>query len=166
MTSTIYFIQAGEQGPIKIGYCSSEEGVAGRLVSLQCGNPAKLVVRRIVPGDRALESELHRRFAQWRLEGEWFAPVVEVAKIAHAPDMANRDPMRKMLPWVKRAYRAGRVAGAAEMEADMQQAIRAELLALAERWWPEPYESLEEIIAQNVEDRKALERRVRAEERR
>lgn len=67
--SYVYFIQHGDWGPVKIGMAVDPEK---RCCDLQTGNPEKLHVRVAVPGDRALEGELHRRFKEWHLHGEWF----------------------------------------------------------------------------------------------
>lgn len=65
----VYFIQAGEGGPIKIG-CSRSPIV--RLNELQTGNAEKLVYCGAIPGGFELEQRLHERFASLRVAGEWF----------------------------------------------------------------------------------------------
>lgn len=67
----IYFVQAVTGGPIKIGVASN---VYTRLKGIQTGSPVKLQIIAFVPDDdpRFLEGLLHERFAQFRLEGEWF----------------------------------------------------------------------------------------------
>ncbi len=65
----IYFLRAGNT--IKIGY--AEHDVAGRVKSLQTGNPEKLQLLSVLPGTRQTEADLHRRFARCRVNGEWFA---------------------------------------------------------------------------------------------
>lgn len=67
----VYFIRAGENGPIKIGITTD---VPSRLSSLQTSHAETLVVMTTTPGGTALEYELHKRFAHHRLRGEWFAP--------------------------------------------------------------------------------------------
>lgn len=71
-----YFIQAESGGPIKIGR-STPAGVRGRLASLQTGSPLKLVLRFLAWGD--LEFSLHHAFAEFRLAGEWFRALPELA---------------------------------------------------------------------------------------
>lgn len=71
----VYFIQRGERGDIKIGY-SDKPG--RRLSALQTGSPEPLHLLATLPGDMALERELHRRFAAHRLNGEWFRPAAEI----------------------------------------------------------------------------------------
>jgi hypothetical protein len=65
----VYFIQAGDAGPIKIG---TTLNLTSRLSELQCGCPDELRVLGSIPGSHALESELHARFATHRYRGEWF----------------------------------------------------------------------------------------------
>lgn len=65
----IYFIEAGDVGPIKIGIATD---VSTRLKSLQATNPTPLRVLAAVAGTMKDERDLHRRFASERLNGEWF----------------------------------------------------------------------------------------------
>lgn len=81
----VYFIQMGEDGPIKIGYCSSAHGVISRVLALQGGSPYPLYVRRVVLAiDEHSESALHAHFAKSRMRGEWFKPTKELAMLADA----------------------------------------------------------------------------------
>lgn len=65
----IYFVR-GSKGAVKIGYTSGR--VESRLKSLQTGSPDKLELLGVVDGGRELEKLLHKRYAEKRLEGEWF----------------------------------------------------------------------------------------------
>src|ERR1035437_9781756 len=65
----VYFIQAGSEGPIKIGIADSP---ALRLRELQTGNHLPLTLLKAVPGGKDLETELHRELAAYRLCREWF----------------------------------------------------------------------------------------------
>lgn len=67
----IYFIQAGEGGPFKIGFAKNAER---RLAQLQTGNHRKLSLVFSCPGDHALENRIHRDLDEYRGEGEWFGP--------------------------------------------------------------------------------------------
>lgn len=71
----IYFIQAGADGPVKIGYTKS---LAGRFVKMQVDCPLPLRVLHYIHGDRAVEAALHARWAAARLRGEWFSPLPEI----------------------------------------------------------------------------------------
>jgi hypothetical protein len=65
----VYFIQAGKDGPIKIGVADDPEQ---RRNDMQTGNHAELTLLAIAPGGVAYERELHSLFADWRIRGEWF----------------------------------------------------------------------------------------------
>ena len=69
----VYFIQRADGGPIKIGFTTREPGE--RLKQLQCGSPDPLCLLgfQMVWGI-SRERLLHKRFAEHRLDGEWFAP--------------------------------------------------------------------------------------------
>lgn len=62
-----YFIQQGDDGPVKIGIANNP---AQRLERLQCGNPEPLYGRVLIPGNH--ERELHKRYAEKKIRGEWF----------------------------------------------------------------------------------------------
>lgn len=72
----VYFIQAVNGGPIKIGFTA--EDVRARCKQLQTGNPYELKVLAWCHAPQSKEKELHKQFASARLEGEWFAPVPEL----------------------------------------------------------------------------------------
>lgn len=65
----VYFIQAGEKGPIKIGW--SQE-VDKRIATLQTANACKLTLLGTVPGTMETERAYHQKFSHLRLEAEWF----------------------------------------------------------------------------------------------
>ena len=66
----VYFVQAGEGGPVKIG-CSDEH--KKRLRRLQSLNHAELKIIRVVEGDRETERWFHKQFVKNHIRGEWFA---------------------------------------------------------------------------------------------
>lgn len=78
--ASVYFIQMGYMGPIKIGQTSS---IDGRIRELQVGSPLKLLVLHAyrVSDASGEEQALHFKFRKHRLHGEWFAPADEL--IAH-----------------------------------------------------------------------------------
>lgn len=67
---TVYFIRAGNDGAIKIGFTKGD--VSNRLRSLQRDYPDRLTCIRQIPGLRLTEAWLHRRFRKNRIVGEWF----------------------------------------------------------------------------------------------
>lgn len=68
--SSVYFIQADESGPIKIGFTADDP--KRRLNQLQTGNASALKLLGFVRGTPADEKQLHVELAEWRLQGEWF----------------------------------------------------------------------------------------------
>lgn len=86
---TVYFIQEGHDGPVKIG---QTKGWAGhRVTAMQCGNHRRLQVLGIIENQPAsAEADWHVRFAEVRLSGEWFMPTAAlidaVIKESKAPD--------------------------------------------------------------------------------
>lgn len=65
----LYFIQAADNGPIKIGFASSPET---RRNDLQSGNHLLLRLLVAVPGGRRAEELAHAAFVASRIRGEWF----------------------------------------------------------------------------------------------
>lgn len=63
----IYFVQAKEGGPIKIGYSAN---VWKRMSSLRSSNPEYLNLLGVMEGDRTEEKRVHSLFK--RKQGEWF----------------------------------------------------------------------------------------------
>ncbi len=64
-----YFIQVGEDGPIKIGWTRN---LLVRLRSFASMFPMPLRLLGVIPGD--MEDSCHRRFAAFRVGGECFTP--------------------------------------------------------------------------------------------
>jgi hypothetical protein len=83
----IYFIQSGEDGPIKIGYSGRPDR---RLPQLQTGNPRELILRHVIPGDTSVERQLHTRFEPARIRGEWFGREYLPVIITFAGGLADR----------------------------------------------------------------------------
>jgi uncharacterized protein YozE (UPF0346 family) len=67
---TIYFIQSELKNTIKIGYTAGNP--EDRRKSLQTAHSHKLKIIATMPGTLEHEKDLHKRFAQYRLSGEWF----------------------------------------------------------------------------------------------
>lgn len=85
----VYFMQIGNNGPIKIGIA---ENIASRLADLETGCPWPLkVIAHIPNGGMAVERKLHRRFSSFRMSGEWFSPSPELLSFI----------AKECQPWVK-----------------------------------------------------------------
>ena len=67
---SIYFIQAGDDGPVKIGFATD---VRARIKVIQTNSPEKLSLIRQIDGDVPVERWFHKQFNDRRLNGEWFS---------------------------------------------------------------------------------------------
>lgn len=72
---TIYFVQAVDGGPIKIGIAAEPER---RVHEMQACCPVKLVILATRSGTYFEEQSLHDRLDKHRLHGEWFEDCDEV----------------------------------------------------------------------------------------
>lgn len=73
--SSVYFVQQGANGPIKIGV---SRDVQARLTQLQTSSAHPLQLLVSVAGGSALEADLHKQFEADRLHGEWFEPSAQL----------------------------------------------------------------------------------------
>ena len=71
----VYFIENTENNSIKIGYTG--KNVKSRLSQLQTGSSARLKVIKVINGNLPLETALHRKFSEYRLNGEWFSKEIK-----------------------------------------------------------------------------------------
>lgn len=65
--SVVYFVRSANA--IKIGVTTD---LGKRIASIQTSTPYPVELIAAIPGDKALESELHATFANHRTSGEWF----------------------------------------------------------------------------------------------
>jgi hypothetical protein len=79
----VYFIRAGDTGPVKIGWA---DDVEARRKQLQVSNHALLRIIRTIECGRQAEGWMHEYFAARRLEGEWFQFDTEMLVI-EPPDL-------------------------------------------------------------------------------
>jgi hypothetical protein len=92
----VYFIQAGDDGPIKIGWALDP---TARLKELQVGCPEPLRLLMTIADDGELESQLHRRFASLRLRGEWFRAEQELAGLLWLPGLMAPPTAQQPTIW-------------------------------------------------------------------
>lgn len=74
-SGVVYFVQAGDDGSIKIGWT---QDVDRRIAELQTANAKKLRLLGTIPGTLRTEAALHARFSFLRLEAEWFKNSSEI----------------------------------------------------------------------------------------
>lgn len=79
--SFVYFIADQNAKQIKIGRAVN---VKARLSSLQGGSTNELQLLGALAGGKELERELHQRFAESRIRGEWFRPTGELLHLIRA----------------------------------------------------------------------------------
>lgn len=91
MNQSVYFVQAGANGPIKIGYSGD---VTKRLSAIQTGNHERLSLLYSFEHAEAprIERELHAHFSMFRLDGEWFRPDSSVFDLIDALKVMDCDP--------------------------------------------------------------------------
>jgi len=75
----VYFLQEGDVGPIKIGFTTD---LTGRIKTLQTSNSKQLNLILDIPGNKDIESFLHKKFIRDKVkEGggdEWYHPSFEL----------------------------------------------------------------------------------------
>lgn len=79
----IYFVQAGNGGPIKIGRTGD---LGSRLRELQTASPFELSLLGVMPE----ESDLHQAFQDGLIRGEWFQPTHQLME--YIERFAQREP--------------------------------------------------------------------------
>ena len=67
----LYLMQAGEDGPVKIGRANDP---IRRVTELQSGCAQRISLRAVLPGRGSEERGVHQAFRHSRLHGEWFTP--------------------------------------------------------------------------------------------
>lgn len=80
----VYFIQCGDDGPVKIGFSKDPKY---RLKIAQVYNPIMLRLIAFEPGSRKREAYYHKTFKDSHVYGEWFLPTPE---LMNAVDTAGR----------------------------------------------------------------------------
>lgn len=82
----IYFIQAGEDGAIKIGLTSN---ILTRIISFRTHQEKALFIRRLVPGNLMREREIAQKFDHLRIRGEWFSPGPDLVEYINSLEDEN-----------------------------------------------------------------------------
>lgn len=85
----LYFIQAGESGPVKIGI---SETPLRRMANMQVGNHERLRLIAVARVPIDAESDLHARLFEHHVHGEWFRPATAVIEIAQAYEARGHRP--------------------------------------------------------------------------
>jgi transposase-like protein len=77
MDSKVYFLLAPDAKMVKIGVTTD---LPSRMQAIQACSPVQLTVVATIPGDEAVESAMHLRFASSRAHFEWFRLTPELAR--------------------------------------------------------------------------------------
>lgn len=85
---TIYFLQLGNNGPVKIGITKYLEP---RIQSMQSCIPIPLQLVLTLRGNRLLEKKLHDRFAKHKIQGEWYELGNELRDFINEQIQANNE---------------------------------------------------------------------------
>lgn len=76
----IYFIQAIDNGNIKIGFTAAKSAETRRK-TFQTGYPAKLILLGTIPGTIHDEKSIHKELKSYNTHGEWFRGEFELLRI-------------------------------------------------------------------------------------
>ena len=95
----IYFLRAGTDGHVKIGWSRDDASLKRRIATLQTGQPLPLAVIRTIEAERWVEGWLHGFYAGVRAAGKWFAFQPDMLFVRH-PDA---KPKRHSKPTPKTA---------------------------------------------------------------
>lgn len=89
---SVYFIQAGVGGRIKIGYSPMPYRRIDYIRSL-CG--PNLIVLAVIEGSAGVEHNLHRFLSAHRAHHEWFEPAPEVLEVVRRAQTVPQDDGRR-----------------------------------------------------------------------
>lgn len=108
----IYFVayKGITKSPIKIGYTEDYTRLKTRVASMQTGSPWEIEVLGTMEGGYALERDLHRLFADWRIRGEWFQ---------------HSTPLINLIEWAKTNRALGKLATCKQAEMYIARSLAA-----------------------------------------
>jgi hypothetical protein len=95
---SVYFVSARELDLIKIGYAFNP---VSRFRSLRTMCPVDLTLEGAIPGDFAKERELHRKFAEARVRGEWFRLCPNLQAEIDASSRPEKYTWASVRKWLK-----------------------------------------------------------------
>lgn len=86
---SVYFMQASDGGPVKIG---SSKNIEQRRKQLESDYKRSLVILRIVEGGRKEEQAIHEQFSHLSLGNELFQPGPDLMEFIGRPLLAGANP--------------------------------------------------------------------------
>ncbi len=99
---SVYFIQAGEDGPVKVGYTNGS--VATRLSALQIGSHSDLRLLAVLRETQSYERYLHGIHRGQHIRGEWFRREGQFANYLRQVAI----PLSEPLPTIRASQPVGR----------------------------------------------------------
>lgn len=97
---SIYFIQAGETGKVKIGFTQFKP--EERLRRLQSGSSERLRLLYVISGTLKQEREIHRKFTSDNVGGEWFTLSEELSKYMSPSETRRKSTQPAGRPRISR----------------------------------------------------------------
>lgn len=70
LQGVVYFLYCEAASAVKIGFTT--QNVRLRMGAIQCGNPYPVVLLALLNGTTATEEELHLKFQDLWMRGEWY----------------------------------------------------------------------------------------------
>lgn len=92
--SWVYFVQAGEGGPIKIGKAMNP---SQRIGNLQVGNPHEVKLLHCLPDTGCTEGRIQGIFEESHLRGEWYNPTPDLLEFIDALKSKTEGRARQLI---------------------------------------------------------------------
>lgn len=83
----VYFVRAGSR--VKIGFTKD---ISSRMNSLQTASAVDLNLVLTMDGDRNFEAEMHERFSDYWIKGEWFRWCKEISLFVAKEKSRQKNP--------------------------------------------------------------------------
>lgn len=135
----VYFVRRPTDGMVKIG---TTQRLAFRLPQLESDEGCRLEVLGVTDGSYTTERALHRRFAELRRDGEWFAPGDSLlAFIREGTEAWDREEHAPCVVAFRcsSSYKEHLLAVAEELERPPAQVIEFALRAYAKEHGYDPF---------------------------
>jgi uncharacterized protein YozE (UPF0346 family) len=101
-TGSVYFVQRGEAGPIKIGFSTD---VDARIKELQTGSDERLILLGRVFAGRRVEHAIQQQFKHLWIQGEWYKNDPELLgfiRVINGITFPPSEDARRFRDWLKR----------------------------------------------------------------
>lgn len=122
--SWVYFVQAGEGGPIKIGKAMNP---SQRIGNLQVGNPHEVKLLHCLPDTGCTEGRIQGIFEESHLRGEWYNPTPDLLEFIDALKSKTEGRARQFISRTirdRQLMRAKKAKAKSRMWKQTRQALR------------------------------------------